>query len=131
MKIGAYVNFVGQVVSYLPIIGQPMSKTNLFLTDYTKNSLPIKTMEKNKDYSIESDYILQCTLWDENADGCPELSFGDYICISNGQCKLSQIKSLELAVRGLRTNDDRSRAPKIPRIHVLKEDNPLLKDLKR
>ncbi|CAO3624715.1 unnamed protein product [Cunninghamella echinulata] len=131
MKTGAYVNFIGQVISYLPITGQPMSKTNLFLTDYTKNNLPIKLVEKkNKDYPIESDYILQCTLWDENADGCPELSFGDYIFISNAQCKLSRIKSLEIAVRGLRTNDDRSRTPKIPRIHVLNEDDPLLKDLK-
>lgn len=126
MKRFAYVNFVGQVVAYSPITGSESPKTNLLLTDYTINNQPANlSSNKGNDYSIEKDYLLQCTLFDENAIGCPDLSFGDYVYITNAYCKLSKINALELSLNGNKKEHSS------PRIHILNEDDKIVQGLKK
>ncbi|CAO3644835.1 unnamed protein product [Cunninghamella blakesleeana] len=124
LKKGHHINFIGQVVSYWPITSKNIPMTNLLLTDYTVNKKPVTlTTRKGKDYSIEKNYLLQCTLFDENANGCPDLSFGDYIYITNAECKLSKNNALELVLHGERNT--------LPRIRILNEDDNIIRDLKK
>ena len=50
--------------------------------------------------TIDPRYLIQGTLWDEHARGCPELKFGDIVYLKNLQSKIGQYGFLELVLRG-------------------------------
>ncbi|CAO3624703.1 unnamed protein product [Cunninghamella echinulata] len=126
LKENAYVDYVGQFLGY----SNSSYNTNfpmivIIVTDYTKTKTPQSYINTKFKTNLDKDYILQCTLYDEHANGCPELSFGDYVLIENAYCKTSKNGSLELAVRG-----DRNSLSKRIKIKKLNDQDDLIKELK-
>ncbi|KAI9307293.1 hypothetical protein BJ944DRAFT_237993 [Cunninghamella echinulata] len=126
LKENTYVDFVGQFLGY----SNSSYTTNfpmivIIITDYTKTKTPQSYINTKFKTNLDKDYIIQCTLYDEHANGCPDLSLGDYLLIENAYCKTSRNGSLELAVRG-----DRSSLSKRIKIKKLNDQDDLVKELK-
>ncbi|KAI8997039.1 hypothetical protein BDB01DRAFT_769617 [Pilobolus umbonatus] len=112
-----FFDYIGMVVSYKKDNLNPV--VNLTLTDFTKNMAPIKL--KQVQYPIDREFLLHCTLWDNNAVNCPPLVYGDYVRICNGVKRLSKEGSAEFRVNG-----DRDNGRKLTKLSA---DDHLLKDL--
>ncbi|KAI7906380.1 uncharacterized protein BX663DRAFT_548568 [Cokeromyces recurvatus] len=112
-----YFDYIGMVVAY----NRPDSRSvvDLVLTDYTINPKPYFNDEYNVK-GISYEFLLQCTLWDNHADNCPELNFGDYVFIENCT-RNARSQSLEISVKGNRS--------KKHQLTVLEEKDPSLKNL--
>lgn len=67
----------------------------MLLTDYTPNSIPMNGEERIG--SINPKLLIQCTLWDKDADECPDMEFGDYVRLRNAKRKKGYFQ--EIVVR--------------------------------
>lgn len=91
-----FFDYVGMVVGCYP--EETGRKTNLILTDYTVNPRPYFTDDDGLK-GIRSELLLQCTLWDNHSDACPDLAFGDFVSLRN--CiRNTRRNILEIAIKG-------------------------------
>ncbi|KAG2220201.1 hypothetical protein INT45_005374 [Circinella minor] len=92
-----FLDYIGMVVA-----SHKYERVNdchvLLLTDYTENPKPMSGYEASE--TIDPKYLIQGTLWDEHARGCPELKFGDIVYLKNLQSKISQFGVMEVVLRG-------------------------------
>ncbi|CAO3644823.1 unnamed protein product [Cunninghamella blakesleeana] len=124
LKTNSFVDYVGKLLSCEKISNMKFPMVSLLLTDYTKAKTPLKYANKMLNDKIDEDYALQCTLYDEHANGCSKLSVGDYVLIENAHCKTHNNGVLELALRG-----DRNSSKKKVKIHKLDNHDSLVKDI--
>lgn len=69
------------------------------------------------DSTVDPELIIQCTLWDENADDCPDLEYGDYLHLRNCVASIGKLGYQEMNVRG-----DRNHITEFRKVKKL--DNP-------
>ncbi|KAG0173962.1 hypothetical protein DFQ30_006441 [Apophysomyces sp. BC1015] len=84
----------------------------MFLTDYTQN--PQALTGESFEGTIEPQFLIQCSLFDENAAECPPLETGDFVFIKNAVKRISNLGVLEIRVHGAR--DAEFRYPKVNKI---------------
>ncbi|KAI9473450.1 MAG: hypothetical protein EXX96DRAFT_621094 [Benjaminiella poitrasii] len=112
-----YFDYIGMIVDFHR--QDAHSKVNLVLTDFTVNPKYYPN-DKYIANNISSDILLQCTLWDNHANNCPKLNFGDYVYIENCTRKTKN-QYLEIAVNGNKL--------KKKQLTLLEEHDPSLRDL--
>lgn len=89
----ADTSFYPQVVSFRR--RSDKGPVEMILTDYTPNAIPMKGEERVG--AISPKLLIQCTLWDKDADECPELEYGDFLRLRNAKRKLGYYQ--EIVVR--------------------------------
>ncbi|KAI8071090.1 hypothetical protein BC940DRAFT_295261 [Gongronella butleri] len=75
----------------------------MYLTDFTKNPMPQMTSIEGADYPIDPEITIGMSLFDENAEDCPDFKAGDVAEFRNVQCSKKKINGrefLELAIHG-------------------------------
>lgn len=98
-----YFNYIGMVVGCW---GKKKNTRTIKLTDFTVNPYPYIREDDTGDNgmigSMTPDMMLQCTLWDNHADNCPELKFGDYVHLENCVRNRNEPEKsyLEISIRG-------------------------------
>ncbi|CDH51682.1 predicted protein [Lichtheimia corymbifera JMRC:FSU:9682] len=88
-----YFNYVGMVVSFRR--RSDKGPVEMILTDYTPNAIPMKGEERVG--AISPRLLIQCTLWDKDADECPDLEYGDFLRLRNAKRKVGYYQ--EIVVR--------------------------------
>lgn len=92
------------------------------LTDFTPNPKPMDGYDAQR--TIEPELLLQATLWDENANYCPDIQFGDYVFLRNAKLKISKLGMYELSLHG-------DRAKHTVNIHKYDLDHPSVQEIEK
>lgn len=119
-----YFNYIGMIVGCWE---KKRNTRTIKLTDFTVNPYPYTRKENTGDDGVigivTPDIMLQCTLWDNHADNCPELKFGDYVHLKNCVRNRNEPEKsyLEISIRGNTSSE--------PHVTKINENDTSLKAL--
>ncbi|KAI8092829.1 uncharacterized protein BX664DRAFT_328249 [Halteromyces radiatus] len=126
MKFRTFIDFIGMVVHSKNVDYRLATRKDVLLTDFTMNGYPMNSGGYyGEGRFIDRTLLINCTLFDENARGCPDLEYGDYVYIKNAQCKLSKHGIMELAV-----HHDRNPQHQYAKIWIMEDHDTNLMTLK-
>ncbi|KAL1932349.1 hypothetical protein VTP01DRAFT_9405 [Rhizomucor pusillus] len=113
-----FVDYLGMVVTNV----FKRNRVEMTLTDFTPNPKPMDGYDAQR--TIEPELLLQATLWDENANYCPDIQFGDYVFLRNAKLKISKLGMYELSLHG-------DRAKHTVNIHKYDLDHPSVQEIEK